>query len=428
MAGSSIPSSYPVAPRTSVPIVSPRAATQSAGGGTLITTAAELAAFLTEGNATRSGVPVTPERSLADPTVFGCVRLITSAVGTMPLDIKRRIDDRRREDASDTRLWQLMRRRPNRWQKPHQFRRMLQAHVLLRGNAYCLIVRSRGEILELVPLHPDRVEPKQGADLRVEYHYRRPDGGLTIFQAREIFHLFGLSLDGIRGVTPLTYARETVGLSLAMAEHGASMFANGARVPGYLKHPGRLGPEAVAGIKSSLEEYRSGGEREGRELVLEEGMEYVQLGLTSVDAQWIESRRFSRTDLAMFYGVPPFLLGDTEKSTSWGTGLEQQKDGFVAFGLEDHLTMWEEGITIDLSEDPAIYARFVRSALVRGDTKARWEAYARQLQWGVRNPNEIRALEDENPREGGDRYYDPPNQAGGQTDSPETGNDPSQAA
>ncbi|WP_423208818.1 phage portal protein [Paracoccus yeei] len=132
---------------------------------------------------------------------------------------------------------------------------------------------------------------------------------------------------------------------------------------------------------------------------------------TAEDAQWIESRKFTRADIAMFFGVPPHMIGDTEKSTSWGTGIEQQSIGFVAYTLEDHLTTWEETIARDLI-DPTrtdLYARFNRAALVKGDIKARWEAYVKGLQWGVWSPNEIRTLEDENPREGGDVYYPPPN-------------------
>ncbi|WP_367944098.1 phage portal protein [Aquamicrobium sp.] len=229
----------------------------------------------------------------------------------------------------------------------------------------------------------------------------------------EVFHLVGLTLDGVHGVSAIAYARETIGLSLAMEDHGATTFRNGARVSGVLKHPNKLGPEAVAHLKAGLEEFRSGGEQEGKNLILEEGMDYARIAMTAEDAQWIESRKFSRTDIAMFFGVPPHMIGDTEKSTSWGTGIEQQSIGFVAYTLEDHLTMWEEAINRDLiGADDMLYARFNRAALVKGDIKARWEAYVKGLQWGVYSPNEIRALEDQNPREGGDIFYPPPNTAG----------------
>ncbi|MFP7572293.1 phage portal protein [Marivita sp. S2033] len=389
---------------------SPRAAVQDAGGGLTITTASELDAALRAGALSASGASVTPDSAMRVAAVYACVRIISGAVATLPLHIKRRVDARTREDASDAPIWRVLRRRPNRWQTPSQFRRMMQAHLLLRGNGYAMIVRSRGTVQALIPLHPDRVEVAQGDDLALTFIYTRPDGRQLRLAQDEVLHLVGLTLDGVRGVSPIAYARETIGLALAMEDHGATTFRNGARVSGVLKHPQKLGPEAVANLKAGLEAFRAGGEQDGKNLILEEGMEYDRIAMTAEDAQWIESRKFSRTDIAMFFGVPPHMIGDTEKSTSWGTGIEQQSIGFVAYTLEDHLTMWEEAIDRDLiGADDTLYARFNRAALVKGDIKARWEAYVKGLQWGVYSPNEIRALEDQNPRDGGDVYYPPPN-------------------
>jgi HK97 family phage portal protein len=357
------------------------------------------------------------------------VRIISGAVATLPLHIKRRVDDRTREDASDTSIWSVLRRKPNQWQTPSQFRRMLQAHLLLRGNAYAMIVRSRGNVLGLVPLHPDRVECSQIDDLSLEYIYTRKDGRRIKLAQQEVFHLVGLTLDGVHGVSAIAYARETIGLSLSMEDHGANTFRNGARVSGVLKHPKKLDDSTIARLRSSLDDFRSGGEREGKSLILEEGMDYAAMAMTAEDAQWIESRKFSRTDIAMFFGVPPHMIGDTEKSTSWGTGIEQQSIGFVAYTLEDWLTSWEESIGRDLIGDADnLYARFNRAALVKGDIKARWEAYVKGLQWGVMSPNEVRALEDMNPRVDGDIFYDPPNTAGGDKTEKDEGNEPAQTA
>lgn len=395
----------------------PRNATQSAGPGKLITTAQELQEAIRGTSYSGSGTLVTPATALQNPTVFACVRLLTGSVGNMPIDVKRRVDARTRNDASDHPLWTVLRRRPNRWQKPAQFIKMMQGHVLLRGNAYAVrVLDIKKNPLALLPLHPDRVEVKQLEDMSLEYLYTRPDGRQVRYAQKEIFHLYGLTLDGIRGVTPITYARETIGEALAMQQHGATVFRNGTRVGGVLRHSGNLSPQAHDRLRTSLEEFRSGGSKEAKDLILEENMAYEKIGMTSADAQWIESRKFSRSDLCMFFGVPPSMIGDNSNSDSnWGTGLEQKKDGYVTFTLEDHLTMWEQAINSDLvpESEPDLYARFNRASLVRGDIKARWEAYVKGLQWGVWSPNEIRALEDENPREGGDVYYDPPNTAGG---------------
>ncbi|WP_249696455.1 phage portal protein [Stappia sp. WLB 29] len=394
--------------------VAPRNAVQDRGGGVLITTPEELEEVMRSGRVSASGATVTPETAMRVAAVFACVRLRSGVVANLPLHIKRRVDERTREDAHDHPLWTLFRRRPNRWQTPSQFMRMMQAHLLLRGNAFAQVVRSRGRVIALHPLHPDRMQVKQLDDLSLTYTYTRRDGRKVAFAQSDIFHLVGLSLDGVTGVSVIRYARETIGLSLTMEDHGGSMFRNAARTAGALTHPEKLSPEALENLRASLDSYRAGGDSEGKFLILEEGMEPKSLSMTAEDAQWIESRKFSRTDIAMFFGVPPHMIGDTEKSTSWGTGVEAQTQGFVTFGAEDDFTTWEQTITAHLvgDDEPDVYARFNRAALVRGDLKARWEAHVRALQWGVSSPNEIRALEDQNPREGGDVYYDPPNAAG----------------
>jgi HK97 family phage portal protein len=404
----------PAEPVLPMPI---RASTQLSGGGTLITTSEQLAEVLRSGAVSVSGISVTPDSAMRVGAVYACVRLISGAPANLPLDTKRRRDADTREDASDHPLWRIFRHRPNRWQTPSQFKRMMTAHLLLRGNAYALIVRSglRG-VVELVPLHPDRVKTSQRDDLSLAYDYTRKDGRKVTLEQNEVFHLVGLTLDGFTGVSVLTYAREAIGSSLVMERHGATTFKNAARPSIALRHPAQLGKEGQENLRASLDEYRAGGESEGKALILEEGMEVVEISMTAQDAQWIEGRKFSRSDIAMFFGVPPHMIGDTEKSTSWGTGIEQQSIGFVTYTLEDYFTTWEETVKRDLiaETEPDIYARFNRKALVRGDIKARQGFYVAMLQWGVYSPNEIRALEDENPREGGEVYYDPPNTAGGE--------------
>lgn len=166
----------------------PRAATQSSGGGVLITTAAQLGEYLSGGaGMTASGAAVTPDNSMRVGTVFGCVRIISGAVATMPLSLKRRVDARTREDASDHALWRVLRKKPNRWMTPSGFRRMMTAHVLLRGNAYALVVRSNRKVTELIPIHPDRVRVVQGDDLGLVYTYTRKDGQQIVLPQSEIF-------------------------------------------------------------------------------------------------------------------------------------------------------------------------------------------------------------------------------------------------
>lgn len=390
-------------------------------GGTLIVSPQQLEEALRSGNLSASGQAVTPEKALRVAAVFGCVRLRCTGPATLPLDIKRRIDERTRVDASNHSVYQLLRRKPNSWQKPNQFKRQMQANVLLRGNAYALKVpgATRGRIQALLPLHPDRVETKQLDDLSVVYDWTRKDGRTIRLRQEEVFHLYGLTLNGYSGVTPLSYARESIGTALAMTEYAGRVLSKGARVSGSLETDKGLTDKAWSRLKESVDEFRAGGDREGEFMILEEGLKYSKMSLTLADLQWIESQKLSWSEICMFYGVPPHMLGMTEKSTSWGTGLEEQRQGFLDFAVEDDLTMWEEGINVDLVVEPDVYARFNRRAFVRGNLKARWEAYVKALQWGVYSPDKVLELEDENPRSDGKGgiYYDPPNTAGG--DKPE---------
>lgn len=401
----------------------PAAARPQASGAQSITvnTAAELEQVLRFGMTAGSGQVVTPESALRVAAVMACVRLRAGALANMPVGIKERVNDRTRADRSEHPVWRLMMRRPNKWQKPAQFKRMLEAHVLLRGDGFAAITRGVGGVpVALTPLHPDRVEVKQAADLTLEYIWTRKDGSRVQIAPADMFHLMGLTLDGIRGVSPMTFMRETIGLALSQDAHGSAMFRNSAQIAGAFKLPAgkTLGQDQHQQLKADLDEFRQGGAREGKVILLEDGLEYQQLGMTSEDAQWIEARKFSRGDIAMFFGVPPHMIGDTEKATSWGTGLETQGQGFVTYTLEDSLTAWEEAIGADLLDwerNPQLFARFNRNALVRGDIKTRWEAHVKAMQWGVMSPNEVRELEDMNPRDGGDIYYDPPNTAGDAT-------------
>lgn len=400
----------------------PRAAVQSAGGGVTIATSQDLERVVREMVNGSSGAAITPTTAMRNSIVYRCVTLISGAVGNMPCSIKRWVSPGVREDAPDEPVAELLQRRPNSWQTPKQFKQMLQAHICLRGNAYALKVASRGRIVALVPMHPDQVRCDQLDNFELAYTYTRRDGRQIVLPQKEVMHLVGLSLDGVTGISPISYQREVIAMAQAQEAYGASTFRNGARISSVLSHPGKLGKEGLANLRASLEMFRQGGENEGKDLILEEGMSVTPMAMTNTDAEWIASRKLSQTDIAMIFGVPPHMLGLTDKSTSWGSGIAEQGQGFVTYTLEDHLVMWEETIARDLIPENRrdLYARFNRGALVRGDIEKRYKAYSTALQWGFMSPDEVRALEDLNPRPdgGGNKFYDPPNTAGGGQEEP----------
>lgn len=400
----------------------PRVRAAAPEGGIVIRTPAGLEEALRSGRETASGQVVSSMSAMQNAAVFACYRIITGAVANMPLHIMRYTESGRQR-ADETTLARVLGRRPTPWLRPSQYRRLLTGWVLTHGNAYGLkVLNARKEVDYLLPMHPSRVEVEQLDTQEVVYHYQPKKGARQTFRREEVQHLFLHTLDGITGVTPITYARETIGFARAMQDHASKNYKNGMRASGYLSTEKRLSEEAHKRLVEGLAEYREGGMKEGRDLILEDGLKYEPATITARDAQWIEGQKLSRTDIFMFFGLPPHMAGDTEKSTSWGSGLEEQREGFNAYTLEDYLTMWEESVTHDLSRDPSVYAVFERNALARANLGARADYYTKMVQFGILSPNEVREREDINPRDGGDIFYPPPNMnsSEGEGDEPPT--------
>lgn len=370
--------------------------------------------FLRSGGlSTASGAIINPGAALKVGAANRCTSLICSAVKTVPVDLKRRVDASRREDASDHPLWTVLRRKPNDWQTPSQFRQYMQLCVLNRGNAIAQIVRgARNRIIALNPLNPDWGELKQQADLKVRFEYQVPGQGYRTLHPGEYLHLAGMSSDGFKGQSVISFARESLGLSIQTEKHAAKLFKNGISLGSIFTHPKRLGDNGVLErLKASLDEFR-GADNAHKALFLEEGITRQGVEMNSVDAQFIQTREMTLLEIAMFYGVPPHLLGLTTKTTSWGSGIEQQGIAFVAYTLQDWFTMWQESLErdcLDFEKDADLYVRLNPAGLIRGDIKTRYAAYAIGRQWGWLSINDVREKEDQDPIEHGDDYLVPLN-------------------
>lgn len=360
---------------------------------------------LRTGGSSQTGVYVSASTAMKLSAVWRCVSIISGSVAMLPLKVYERRADGGADVAPAHPLYDLMYSAPNRWQTSYEWRRMSQQHLLLRGNAYSQIVSGRrGPVDQLIPLHPDAVTPEQQPDMSIKYRVRFKDKGApqTLFQD-EIFHLIGLTDDGVKGMAVLDHARESIGLGLAQESYGARFFSQSSTPPGVLLAKGRLKPEAANHIRDSWMAATAGSANQHKWPVLEEGFDLKQLsvGLTADQAQLIESREFSVSDIARWFGVPNHMVGETTKETSWGTGIEQMSMGFVRWGLMDWLTMWEHRIGFSLIVNPArFYAKFTVNALERGDLKTRSEALQVLRQNGIITANEWRALEDMNPVDG----------------------------
>lgn len=393
----------------------------SAGGRTIDprNLTVEDLAHLRGGYPTSSGSVVDVAGAMRVAVAYRCTHILAGACGNLPIDLYRRVSETVREPAANHPLRAIL-QRPNSWQTSSEFRKMLTAHAVLKGNGFALKIMSRGRLLALWPLrNPDRMTVKQRPDMTLAYQWTREDGSKLNLEQSDVLHLRGLTLDGISGIGVIAHARQALGLSLGAEEASARMFGQGVIAGLVLSKPGVLQDVAFERLKSQLEETHSGAENARKTIILEDDLKVDGSLMSGVDLQFLESRAFERSDVGMFFGVPPHMYGDTDKSTSWGSGIEAQGAGFVTFTANDWFVMWEEALArdcLDPVRDADLYIRLQRQALLRGDLKARWGSYVQGLQWGVFSPDDVRGFEDMNPRPDGEggQYYDPPNTAGGQ--------------
>jgi HK97 family phage portal protein len=300
-------------------------------------------------------------------------------------------------------LYSVLHDAPNPWMTAFEFREMMQGHVLLRGNAYAYVVRDgSARVVGLKPIHPDCVTPLKALD--GEPFYRVADDDLVgTFSRWDIFHLRGHCSDGYVGISPIGLTRDTIGLSVVLLEQGSRLFSNGTVTSGVLEYPHPLKDFNIDQLRAQWQDTYGGSRNAYKPLILEKGMTWKSLGMTSEDAQFLETRAFQDQQIYRIFGVPPHMLGDNEKTTSWGTGVEQLSIGFVQWTLTPWLKRWEQAISQTLlrpDERRVYYPEFEVDGLLRGDQKSRNEALAIKRQNGIINANEWRRLENLDPISG----------------------------
>ena len=357
-----------------------------------------------------SGAVVSSESAMRVAAVYGCVRVISETVASLPLHIYRRTD-RGKERANTHPLYRLLHDTPNPWQTAMEFREMMQAHLCLRGNAYAYINWVGPSIVsELIPIHPDRVTVKQRPDMSLVYEVRNAGGATTEFAAEDIFHIRGLSSDGISGRSVLDDARETVGVAISTQEYAGRFYANDATPSLAVTLQTKLSPEARQRFVNSWQETFGGSRNARRTVVLEEGAKVEPIAMTFDDAQFLETRKFQRSEIAGIFRVPPHMIGDLERAT-FGN-IEHQSIDFVTHCIRPWLVRWEQALSRALFTAPGFYfPEHAVEGLLRGDVKSRYDAYAIGRLNGWLSANDIRALENMNPINGGDVYLQPLNMA-----------------
>lgn len=352
-----------------------------------------------------SGENINASSALALSSVWACVNLISGTISTLPFQLYDNSKPQRRVDSSHPLVY-VLKHSPNAYHTAVDFWEYMSICLELWGNAYAKITRnSQGNIISLDPFSPElvRIEQKQGG-----LEYRWFDGrAQQIATEKEIFHIrgFGGGASPLGGISTLSAGRHVFGIAKSIDKAAGKTFENGLRPSGVLTIEKFLTPEERSAAYEKIVNKFAGATNAGRPLLLEGGIDWKQININPEDAQMLESRAFSVEEICRFFGVPPSMIGHTEKSTSWGTGLEQQLLAFQKFTLRKRLKRIEQAIVKQLLtpiERMNYSAEFNIEGLLRADSGARASYYASMLSNGVMTINEVRALESLEPVSGGD--------------------------
>lgn len=352
-----------------------------------------------------AGVTVTEESALGMPAVYRAINLMAGTAASLPLHAYREVGDVRTRVTTGSAARLLDEPHPD--MTPFELWELAYAYMLGWGNAYFRILRNPlGQIQELWLIHPGRVRAGRESETGLKIY--EIDRGQDPLFDDQILHIPGPGYDGVCGVSPIRLARQGIGLAMAAEEYGARLFGSGSLASGILQTEQRLDQAQADALKARWKAKVGGLDKAHDVAVLDSGAKFQQLSIPPEDAQFIESRRFQIAEVARMFGVPPHMLMETDKSTSWGTGIEQQVLGFVKFTLRPWLTRVEQRLT-RLLRAQSVYARYSLEGLLRGDSAQRSAFYREMWGIGVFSTNDIRRLEDLGPVDGGDVRYRPLN-------------------
>jgi HK97 family phage portal protein len=364
------------------------------------------------GDPVHAGVFVSQESALRLSVVWRCISLISGTLAGLPADVVRKQDEIRRP-VDRPPAWLSI---PNPEANWFEFVERIFESLLMDGNAFVLISARdfQGFPSEIWTLNPRQVVVR-----------RRPTGKIYFTWAGDqefsrygpsdplgdILHIKLKTAGGLRGLSPIEAARQAIGLSLVTEKQGAKFFGKGQTMSGVIQLPDTSGAksrEHIELMRETWEEAHAGSDKSHRPGILTGGATWQGITITPEDSQFLQTRAFQVEDIASrFYGIPPHLVGLTEKQTSWGTGVEQQGIGLYRFTLKEHLVRFETAMSSLLPRGQ--FLRLNPLALLEADAETNAKVLQMELQNGVINFNDWRAILDKPPRPGGDRYILPLN-------------------
>jgi HK97 family phage portal protein len=350
-----------------------------------------------------SGERVDTGDVLALSAAYACTRLIAGTIGSLPVQVlKSEGVDGTPVPARDHWAYRLLHDSPNDELTPFEFFEGVGASIELKGNALALKDRTGERTSALIPVRWDDVQVRRLGDGRIEYEHRGEKYGPD-----EVLHLRGFGGDALGGLSTIAVAAGTFGLAKAIDRSAGALFRNGIRTSLALAAEHDLQPEQIEELARRIEEKWAGAMNAGRPLVLNSGLKAVQLSMNADDAQLLESRGFTVEEVCRFFGVPPFMVGHHEKTTSWGSGVEQAVLGFQKFTMAPRLKRVEQALMKQLLT-PADRAAGIRiefnvEGLLRAASKERADFYTAAINAGWMSRNEVRRKENLPPIDGGDK-------------------------
>ena len=358
----------------------------------------------------KSGQQVNYKTAMQACTAFACARVIADGISQIPLKLFRKAGANRGPAESHP-LYDLLYASPNEWQTAYEFMNQVGFHLVFCGNAFVWKNRVRGEIRELLPFEPQWVTvDRTGWELT--YKVSTDEGKYYEIPASEMWHIRGPSWNGWMGLEGVKLARESIGLAMALDEHGARQFQNGATLSGILTTDAQLTDEARAKLRESWQARHAGSKNAFKTAVLWGGMKWQPMGTPNDQAQFIESRNYQVEDVCRNFNVLPIMVGHSDKAATYASAE-------VMFQQHQTKTMhpWYSLVTGSANKNlltpqerrAGYYFKFVVNALMYASAKDRAEYWWKLYQMGALNPNEIREFDEMNPYDGGDKFYRPQN-------------------
>lgn len=370
---------------------------------------------------TVAGVRLGPSTAMTASAVYAATSLIAETIASLPYRFLERGDVGRVQQFPEQvrPLWE----RPNPYQTRVGFIETVVLSMLLWGNAYIYLRRDNGNrVIELWPLDPDRitdVEKVEDAQKRLGVRFRvsewpDDDGWVTNRPGKppEMLHIPLITAPGrIKGLSPIEQQAELIGISLSSQEHAARFLGDGVHMTGVLESPDALNVTQAQELYDNFSRIHAGPKKAGRVGVLTAGAAFKPLGIPPAELQFLEQMKYTDAKINGIYRAPPHLVGDVERSTSWGTGIEEQGTNYVQYRILPIARKIEESVEMTLLPGTQYQMRFVVNGLLRGNVKDRAEFYRTLWNLGALNDDEIRAFEDLAPLpEGqGETYYVPLN-------------------